>query len=946
MELRIFLSSTFSDLDEERQHLAKKIFPAIRQLCRERGVEFTEIDLRWGVTEEESIQGKVIRICMEEIDRCRPYFIGIVGSRYGWVPTYQEIQRDAELLRRYPWIEDDVLEERSLVEMEFRYGALFKPENAEHAFFYVRREHSRYQQIHSHAHDESPKVARLIEDIHRAGFHTKEFSGPESLGEHIFNDLTALIETKWKSTSTIGYLERERSEHESFAATRRHAYIPNPTNFQTLNAVASNSGKLVICGASGVGKSSLLAWWSRSFKERNPNTIFISHYVGIGSGSDHIGVLTHIYEELRAEFGSDDIPQTPERKLNELTSWLARLGEKKCVIVIDAVDQLDAHSHSLAWLPDVLPDNVAMILSTRLQEMEAKLSARGFTTLEILPLRSQERESLIVRYLSEYHKALSAEQLHRLTTHPNCANPLYLRTVLEELRLSASFDHLSTQIDHYLQAADLDELFRFVLERMEEDHGTRTVRDVMGLIWASRRGLSESDLAELLPISRMRLAAFLMALDYHLLCRDGIYTFFHDYLRRAVESKYASGIEKQKKLHAKLADYMAQLPPSERRAQEEPYQCNKVGDHHALLRSLTDIEMLPILLAKHRYYEVINYWRHIESDASLDDQYLALITSLRSLDIETRRKIDICVSLIDFLLVFARYKTAEATLTVLTELFNDTETTDTDALIQHSLHGDMHYYRSDFLRASQEYQRALEISTRIQGEHHSKSYELMINLGTIYTLIGKSEEGLALLLNALALYEKHTVRYYDLYCELLGNISYAYRTLDQLEEGKVFAVRSYEFIKEYEGIQSPKLIDPLINIGFFERVAHNYQDAIKWYEEGLALSKKYYGVIHRNTATLLRNMSVVYFHLGDYETALSFARESFTIITSIYGAVHEDAFALLQYIGLHAKRKAFQECALEMIDSVVGSLDDHGQGLERYVALREEIVSQTFPEDT
>ncbi|MEP7235868.1 MAG: DUF4062 domain-containing protein, partial [Ignavibacteriota bacterium] len=57
-EMRVFISSTFTDLQPEREHLVKKIFPKFRALCRERGVEFTEIDLRWGITAEEAQTGK------------------------------------------------------------------------------------------------------------------------------------------------------------------------------------------------------------------------------------------------------------------------------------------------------------------------------------------------------------------------------------------------------------------------------------------------------------------------------------------------------------------------------------------------------------------------------------------------------------------------------------------------------------------------------------------------------------------------------------------------------------------------------------------------------------------------------------------------------------------------------------------------------------------------
>src|SRR2546421_11057621 len=95
-ELRVFLSSTFVDFQSERDYLAKKVFPALRRLCRERGIEFTEIDFRWGLTSEDSKQGRIIRTCLQEIDSCRPFFVGFVGERYGWVPPIGELEKDAE----------------------------------------------------------------------------------------------------------------------------------------------------------------------------------------------------------------------------------------------------------------------------------------------------------------------------------------------------------------------------------------------------------------------------------------------------------------------------------------------------------------------------------------------------------------------------------------------------------------------------------------------------------------------------------------------------------------------------------------------------------------------------------------------------------------------------------------------------------------------------------
>ena len=75
--VRVFVSSTFRDMQDEREELVKRVFPSIRRMCEQRGVAFSEVDLRWGVTDEQKAEGAVLPICLAEIDRSRPYFIGL-----------------------------------------------------------------------------------------------------------------------------------------------------------------------------------------------------------------------------------------------------------------------------------------------------------------------------------------------------------------------------------------------------------------------------------------------------------------------------------------------------------------------------------------------------------------------------------------------------------------------------------------------------------------------------------------------------------------------------------------------------------------------------------------------------------------------------------------------------------------------------------------------------
>ena len=74
-QVRIFLSSTFSDMQEERKALLK-IFDALRIKAHRRNVDLTVLDLRWGVTDDEARSGKVISVCLNEIEHSHPFFIG------------------------------------------------------------------------------------------------------------------------------------------------------------------------------------------------------------------------------------------------------------------------------------------------------------------------------------------------------------------------------------------------------------------------------------------------------------------------------------------------------------------------------------------------------------------------------------------------------------------------------------------------------------------------------------------------------------------------------------------------------------------------------------------------------------------------------------------------------------------------------------------------------
>ena len=132
-----FISSTFRDMHYERDILHERVFPEINARAMKYGDEVAMCDLRWGVNTEdmdsESSARKVLSVCMDEIDQCRPYMIVLLGQRYGWIPGKDAVLETAV---RGELDLDDL--EKSVTALEIEYGALKTPEKIEKVLFYFR----------------------------------------------------------------------------------------------------------------------------------------------------------------------------------------------------------------------------------------------------------------------------------------------------------------------------------------------------------------------------------------------------------------------------------------------------------------------------------------------------------------------------------------------------------------------------------------------------------------------------------------------------------------------------------------------------------------------------------------------------------------------------------------------------------------------------------------
>jgi len=134
----IFISSTFADMQAERDHLKHVVFPLVEEELQKRRIKLEIVDLRWGVdttsmAQEDEREASVLKVCLDEIRRCRPFFIGLLGDRYGWVPP---LERMKTALVGETHINPE--KGKSVTDLEIEFGVLASQEQLVRSVFYFR----------------------------------------------------------------------------------------------------------------------------------------------------------------------------------------------------------------------------------------------------------------------------------------------------------------------------------------------------------------------------------------------------------------------------------------------------------------------------------------------------------------------------------------------------------------------------------------------------------------------------------------------------------------------------------------------------------------------------------------------------------------------------------------------------------------------------------------
>lgn len=891
-QIRIFISSTFRDMQDERNHLIQKVFPKLRAEAAKRDVTVVPLDLRWGVNEEEAKAGKVMQICLEEIIHSHPFFIGIIGNTYGTCPTMDEYNGNGILQDRFGWVKNDIAQGLSYTEIEMQFGVLRNEENID-AYFYILKDDTP-------AEKDAEKLERLKQSVrkNKQGYPVYDYTTKEDLGEQVEKDFMALLDRLYPE-GALSELEKERLAQKSFLRDCCRVYIPNEENFKALNAFRQSEEKhFVVTGESGMGKSALIANWIERIKN-DDNRNLIYHFVGNGTmEGSHQQIAQRLCNEIRDIYQLSE--PTDEEKRGDITKQLEKLfleiaTKKPLLIVLDGINQLAdvEHAKLLNWLPEPARNTKILFSTLKDDETMQVFEGRHYPIFTLQPLSKEERTKLIECYLGMYRKKFMPEQVERIVSDKQNENTLVLKTMLDELVSFGVYEELDHRIDYYLKADSIDDFYQRVLLRYETDYDKKLVRHILSLLIFSRSGLSEQELIDILGIKDKLLpwSQFYCAFCNHLTVKNSLITFSHAYIRQSCENRYANNENAARK---EIVAYFKRSK-TPRAYEEQTFQYNSLSDYDNLFRFLTDLNVFNYWNQKNEK-ELGKYWRILKDANPNKYSIRSLLNTQADCDADRGKSLnEIGLFIMNIL---ADYPLASEFINKSLE-YRQEKLGEENAATANSYNskGAIYFHQGDYHTALEYFNKSLCIRKKTDVEENMSIANLYGNIGACYSALGLYTKALEFhniaLQMRLKICGENNVKTASSY----RSIGVVYFDMDNYDKALWYYNKSLQVYLNINAVEeNPEIATLYSYIGAVYENLKNRQKALECYQEAIDIRRKTLGELHPDIASSYCDLGDIY-NEYDSDKALEFYNKALKIRMNTCGKVHKYTATLFNKIG-------------------------------------------------
>lgn len=559
----VFITSTFRDMNAERDWLCTRVFPELRDRLRARCHHLETIDLRWGVEsaseqDEHAREMLVLKVCLGEIVRSRPFLIGLLGDRYGYQPPPARIRAAA----KEAGLERDVAG-KSVTELEILFGVLESSEQQRRSWFYLReplpyaempRElAARFSERHNTEQGAAAKAdrldalkQRLLTELpertrrYRAGWDAEHnaVTGLQGFGDQVRDDLWGdlVAETDaFLQQAPQTWQGQDRWALDEFVEDRSRGFVGREAITAELLALARSPASdedvwgACVTAEAGAGKSGLFAHLHRELV--GAGVLLLAHAAGISVQSASVDRMLRRWVSELASFLNENDPLGDDAKVEDIDREFARLlyrasMQKRVVVLVDALNQFEPSTRGqhVTWLPKLWPDNARLITTTIAgTQSEAMVGRPRVREVKLPPIDRGEAAAIVRGICKGYHRDLNPRVVDALLAKMRQdgqvahGSPLWLELAVEELNLLDADDFERADVEFAAVPPGAERMVRLLLaavaampaevadaygvlfHRAEKLFGAPWARAFLELTAVSRGGWREADLQVLMP---------------------------------------------------------------------------------------------------------------------------------------------------------------------------------------------------------------------------------------------------------------------------------------------------------------------------------------------------------------------------------------------------------------------------------------------------------------
>ena len=595
-KIKVFVSSTFDDLNNERETLIKNVFPRLRRQFNKELLDVTCIDLRCGVSSQDILNQRILEVCLWEVIRCRPFFIGIIGNKYGSIISQKEINN---LPPTYiTEIGDNQLMNKSMTELEMRVG-VFTRKNKDHSVFLIKKSSIVNE-------NKDPRITNIINIVNQ-GYNSYVYDNINEFENLAYSALVEIIKPIVNTKKGTSNIDPHYLSHLSVLKENSEKYIEDELYISYIERKLLEKKKIYLFGEKGAGKTASVSKIVID-KVNNTDVNVFFHFATAGNKSLTIeNVFWRLKQFLISiSTNKNEIVNTHDAIIDLL---IRNKYNNDVFLFFDGIEQYNDNVsiYKLFKFADI-NDRIHVLCAGTTDYSEELQEC----CIKIKELSKEQIRLISLSILNNFGKHYDNDIISRIIENNNCSNPLYLKVLLNHIRTYGDYKSFHSFFNDLTNAKDVKDLFTILINELSiylknRNLDESSINRLLSLIVYSNNGATENEIyyvAHVLPITR---SIILSSMELFLIENNGLIKLNHDYIYNTVKNY----LENQKinyrvQVERSYIMYFKNTLKTQRTYSELPYQlfCSQL--YSELKEVIADINCFDFLLSN-EYYSLVSY---------------------------------------------------------------------------------------------------------------------------------------------------------------------------------------------------------------------------------------------------------------------------------------------------------------------------------------------------